>query len=232
MQQINIAIDGFSSCGKSTLAKALAKKLHYTYIDSGAMYRATTFFALQNKLLTNGVLKEEELVHLLDDIHIELQYFPETNKLITLLNGENVEDFIRTPEVSNAVSEVSKIKAVRKHMVNLQQKMGEGKGVIMDGRDIGTVVFPQAELKLFLVADPTIRAERRFAEMQAKGVETSLENVFTSLEKRDYNDTHRAMDPLKKAPDAIEIDNSNLTETQQLNKAMGYYLDALETIVS
>jgi len=231
LQKINIAIDGFSSCGKSTLAKAIAHKLNYTYIDSGAMYRATTLFALQNKLLNGEELLEAELVAELDNIHIEFEYNTDNANLTTLLNGVNIEQEIRNPKVTNFVSSVSQIKAVRKHMVNLQQRMGEGKGVVMDGRDIGTVVFPNAELKLFLVADPLIRAKRRHAEMQSKNIDITVEEVLESLSKRDYDDTHRAMDPLRKAPDAIEIDNSKIDEKQQLQKALGYYEDALKTLI-
>jgi cytidylate kinase len=216
MKPIIVAIDGYSSCGKSTLAKALAKKMQYAYVDTGAMYRAVSLFVLRNDLdLTSK--SESEIDAVVDQIEITFRNNNKTNQSETYLNGENVEEEIRGKEVSQAVSEISQIKQVRKRMIDLQQKGGESKQLIMDGRDIGTKVFPNAEVKLFMTADPDIRAQRRFDELKGKGKEVSLEEVKANLNLRDYNDTHRKENPLTKAKDAVEIDNSFLNEDEQLN---------------
>ena len=214
---INIAIDGYSSCGKSTMAKALAKELSYIYIDTGAMYRSIALFALRENLFELGL---EKLIERLPEISVNFGLNPNTEKIEVQLNGEWVEQHIRTMEVSGKVSEVAAIPHVRKKLVELQQRMGEDKGVVMDGRDIGTVVFPSAELKVFMTASPEIRAQRRFDELQAKGDKVSLEDVKENLKHRDYVDTHREADPLRQAEDAVVIDNSNLTPLDQLTKAI------------
>ncbi|HQU61003.1 MAG: (d)CMP kinase [Phaeodactylibacter sp.] len=213
MKQITIAIDGYSSCGKSTLAKGLAAKLGYTYIDSGAMYRAVTLYFLRNEI----PLKDAKQVDAaLESITIR---FASANNH-TLLNGEDVEEEIRQMPVSNLVSPVSAIPAVRRAMVRLQQAMGKDKGIVMDGRDIGTVVFPTAELKIFLTADPEVRAQRRYDELLTKGVPSSLESVRANLQHRDHIDSTREDSPLRQAEDAIVIDNTYLNEAQQLQKAL------------
>lgn len=222
MGKITIAIDGYSSCGKSTLAKQLASKLGYTYVDSGAMYRAVTLFAINQGLASKTEVKRTELINRLDDIDIELKYNPETQKVTTFLNGENVEDEIRSMRVSEVVSFVSVIKEVRTKLRSMQQKMGESGGVVMDGRDIGTAVFPNAELKIFMTASPEVRAERRFAELQAKGKSVTLKEVLENLASRDEEDTSRKEDPLIQADDAIVLDNSDLSPEQQLEMALGW----------
>jgi cytidylate kinase len=216
MQPIIIAIDGYSSCGKSTLAKALAKRLGYAYMDTGAMYRAVTLYGLRNNLNFHS-MNDEEINHHIDQILITFKADPENGDSITFLNGEDVEQEIRGAAVSNAVSSVAQIKAIRKRMVELQQQAGRFKGLVMDGRDIGTKVFPNAELKLFMTAKAEIRAERRYKELKAKGVEVELEEIMQNLEKRDHDDTHREENPLVKAKDAIELDNSYLDQEEQLN---------------
>lgn len=216
MKDIIIAIDGYSSCGKSTLAKALAKRLNYSFVDTGAMYRAVTLYFLRNELDYTS-MNEAELNSVLEKIKISFQYNRSKQQSETLLNGENVEAEIRKQQVNDAVSQVSQLKAIRKKMVSLQQKAGVDKGLVMDGRDIGSTVFPDAEIKLFMTAEPEIRAKRRFDELSAKGVDVSLEEVRKNLEIRDYNDTHRKETPLIKADDAIELDNSYLNEEEQLN---------------
>lgn len=220
MGKITIAIDGYSSCGKSTLAKQLASKLGYTYVDSGAMYRAVTLFAINQGLASKTEVKNAELIDRLDDIDIELNYNPETQKVTTFLNGENVEDEIRSMHVSAVVSFVSVIKEVRAKLRTMQQKMGESGGVVMDGRDIGTAVFPNAELKIFMTASPEVRAQRRFAELQAKGKSVTLKEVLENLASRDEEDTSRKEDPLTQANDAIVLDNSDLSPEQQLEIAL------------
>lgn len=218
-QPIIVAIDGYSSCGKSTLAKALAARLHYSYIDSGAMYRAVTYYLMQHHI---DMADEKAVIAVLPDIHISFQHNKETEKTDTYLNDENVEDKIRTMEVSGKVSDVSKIKEVRKAMVAQQQRMGQEKGIVMDGRDIGTVVFPKAELKLFMTADIDVRVQRRFEEMKAKGMDVTMADVAQNLQERDRIDTTRAESPLRKANDALEIDNTYLTPKQQLDLAALY----------
>lgn len=216
MKKINIAIDGYSSCGKSTIAKALAKKLNYIFVDTGAMYRAVTLFAIRNDFFNDGELDATQLKSALKDIELDFEFNPETQVSEVLLNGENVEKEIRTMEVSSNVSPVATIKEVRRKLVAQQQKMGEKKGVVMDGRDIGTVVFPNAELKLFITADAEVRAQRRFKELRSKHLKAEIEDVRRNLEERDYIDTHREEDPLRQAVDAIVIDNSNLTPNEQM----------------
>lgn len=205
---INIAIDGYSSCGKSTLAKALAKDIQFTYIDSGAMYRCVTLYVLQNNI---AVEDSTAIIKALPQIHIDMNF--ET----FILNGKDVSVDIRKMEISQKVSQVSTIKEVRQAMVKMQRMLGAKQNTVMDGRDIGTTVFPNAQLKIFMTAHPLIRAQRRFKEMLEKGEESSLEEVMGNLNMRDYEDTHRAESPLTKAEDAIVLDNSFLTPTEQLD---------------
>jgi cytidylate kinase len=219
-RKIIIAVDGHSSCGKSTIARAVAAKLGYIYIDSGAMYRAVTLFALRNKLISDGNVDGEKLIGLLPDIHIEFRYNPEMQKSDTCLNGENVEDEIRQLPVSQHVSPVATIAEVRKAMVRLQQEMGKNKGVVMDGRDIGTVVFPEAELKLFVTAKPEVRAQRRFDELSAKGEAVSFAEILENVLERDRIDSTREASPLRKADDALVLDNSDMTREEQLEWVM------------
>ncbi|MFM7729936.1 MAG: (d)CMP kinase [Flavobacteriales bacterium] len=214
--KINIAIDGYSSCGKSTLAKAIAKELNYVYIDTGAMYRAMTLYALQHGFIQqNGVVDSEGLTKALELVLIHFKYNTESMQYETYLNGQNVEREIRSLQVTNLVSPVSNVKAVRAKLVKLQQRIAETRGVVMDGRDIGTVVLPDAELKVFMTAEPSVRARRRYDELRSMGVETSLEDVLKNLAARDEYDTTRANDPLRQAEDAIVVDNTNLTIDEQ-----------------
>jgi CMP/dCMP kinase len=218
MKKIIITIDGWSSCGKSTLARQLAKTLGYVYIDSGAMYRAITLYFLRNSIDFD---KKEEIDEALKNIQLEFEYNPKTQQSEILLNGEQVEYLIRDLLVAEKVSEVAAIKEVRELAVAQQQLMGKKKGIIMDGRDIGTTVFPKAELKLFMTADIAVRVERRFKEMFAKNPNVSIEEVKNNLEMRDYIDSNREVSPLRKADDAIVLDNSQLTMEQQLKFAIG-----------
>lgn len=214
MKNIIIAIDGYSSCGKSTLAKDLAKCIQYHYVDTGAMYRAVTLFLLQNHI---DIYHPELVENALQNIQITFDYDKESQSQFTILNGENIENEIRVnPRVAGTVSEVSAISAVRRFLVQQQQAMGQKKGIVMDGRDIGTVVFPDAELKLFVTADPQIRAQRRLEELAEKGQETTFDEVLANLEKRDLMDSTRADSPLRKAADAIELNNSKLSKEDQL----------------
>ncbi len=217
MKKIIITIDGFSSCGKSTLAKQLAKELNYVYIDSGAMYRAITLFFLRNHI---DWTEKAEVEDALQDVHLQFIYNPHSRQSEMHLNGENVEYVIRDLVVAEKVSEISSIKEVREFAVAAQRNMGEGKGIVMDGRDIGTTVFPDAELKIFMKADSTVRVERRFKEMYAKNPNVSIDEVKNNLEMRDYIDSNREISPLRKAEDAIELDNTDLTEEQQLQFAL------------
>ena len=217
LRKITIAIDGYSSCGKSTLAKDLAERLKYVYIDSGAMYRAVAYYALSKGYFEEHLLDTEALIADLPALEISFVYHPETHLGETFLNGKNVENQIRTMEVSKLVSTVSKIPEVRQQLVKIQQQLGLEKGVVMDGRDIGTVVFPNAELKLFLTAKPDIRAKRRMLELKSKGQTATYEDVLENLNHRDFEDTHRALDPLLQATDALLLDNSELTKEQQLS---------------
>jgi cytidylate kinase len=217
VQKITIAIDGYSSCGKSTLARALAHKLHYNYIDTGAMYRAVTLFALREGIAMNDVPVDEDILTLrLDNIELRFELNPVTHHSDIYLNNENVEHDIRTMEVSNLVSRISAVKTVREKMVALQRKMGRGKGVVLDGRDIGTHVFPNAELKLFMTADTDVRAKRRQDEYSSKGQFFSIEEVKRNILKRDEEDINRKESPLVKAEDAIVLDNSDLSREEQL----------------
>lgn len=216
--KIIIAIDGFSSCGKSTLAKQLAKQLGYRFIDTGAMYRAVALYLLRNQIDIHHL---EMVAQALPYIQINFTYDAETQTQQTLLNGENVEQEIRiNPRVASVVSDVSAISEVRRFLVKQQQEMGKEKGIVMDGRDIGTVVFPEAELKIFVTAQPEIRAQRRLDELKSKGQNTTAEEVLANLEKRDRIDSTRADSPLKKAADAIELDNSHLSREQQFEVVM------------
>jgi len=228
LHKIIIAVDGYASTGKSTLARQLAKAVNYTYVDTGAMYRAITLFFLQHKIDTknttaiNNGLKKIDIAFISDT---------EGDKQLTQLNGKVVETEIRSMEVANFVSEVSAIKEVRVFLVAVQQKMGANKGIVMDGRDIGTVVFPKAELKLFITANVEERAKRRFYEMRELGITTTLEEVKTNLQSRDLKDTTRKHSPLKKADDAIEIDNTHLTVNDQLNKAVDLFKQKINTYI-
>ncbi|UEG54693.1 (d)CMP kinase [Mucilaginibacter daejeonensis] len=214
-KNIVVAIDGYSSCGKSTLAKALAKKLHFIYVDSGAMYRAVTLYFLRNKIDVNN---EEQVHEALQNIH--LNFHSRDYETHITLNDEEVSDEIRLMPVSENVSAVSAIREVRKEMVAQQQRMSRSKNVIMDGRDIGTAVFPHAQVKLFMTADPKIRAERRYKELAPKNPDITLEDVFENLAHRDYADTTRKESPLVRAEDAIILDNTNLTPDEQLAFAL------------
>jgi cytidylate kinase len=217
MKQIIVAIDGYSSCGKSTIAKALAKYAGYTYVDTGAMYRATALYA-QRAGLSNNL---EKIIPLLDNIQIG--FILTTEGQHVTLNGEDVEAYIRTLEIGNLASQISTIKEVRAFLVAQQQAMGTKKGIVMDGRDIGTVVFPNAELKLFLTASPKVRAERRFKELLAKGGKPVFEDVLRDTNDRDYRDTHRAESPLRQADDAVVVDNSNMTREEQMEYIIGVF---------
>lgn len=215
MKKIVIAIDGHSSSGKSTMAKDLAREIGYIYIDTGAMYRAVTLYALQHHYIQGNVIDEEALKADMDKIDISFQYNAETGRPDTFLNGKKVEKEIRTMEVSDKVSPIAALGFVRRAMVAKQQEIGKAKGVVMDGRDIGTVVFPDAELKLFVTASPEVRARRRWEELQAKGESVSYEEVLANVKKRDYIDSTRAESPLRQAPDAIVLDNSDMTIAEQ-----------------
>ncbi len=215
MKRIIVAIDGFSSCGKSTMAKDLAKSVGYAYVDSGAMYRSVTLFCQRNGLIKDGTVDEPSLRDRIGDIHIEFKFNEETQRNETYLNGENVEDEIRTLAVSNQVSIVSSIGFVRRAMVALQQSYSKDKGIVMDGRDIGTVVFPDAELKIFLTASPEIRAQRRYDELKRKGMEEPYADILENVKQRDHLDMTRAESPLRKAEDAIELDNGEMTIEEQ-----------------
>ena len=216
MPKIIVAIDGYSSCGKSTLARALASRLGYAYIDSGAMYRCVTLYALQQGMIKDKVFLNEEIISILPDVHITFHFNPHTKTSDTFLNEVNVERQIRSLEVAEIVSKVSTVKEVRSHMVALQRKMGKGKGIVMDGRDIGTNVFPHAELKIFMTADMDVRISRRVDELTSKGSHVSYEDIKRNLLERDHDDTHRKENPLMKAKDAVTLDNTDLSKDEQL----------------
>lgn len=220
MKEIVIAVDGYSSCGKSTLAKSIATMLGYIYIDSGAMYRAITLYCIRYGIIKESIVDHELLIQHLNNIDIRFELNALTGNNETWLNGENVEDEIRKSEVASNVSIVSKIAEVRQKLVAIQRRIGENKKIVMDGRDIGTVVFPNAELKIFMTADPIIRAQRRMIEMTEKGIQTSLNEIVENIKQRDYIDENRDVSPLRKAEDAILLDNSNLTRDDQLNWIM------------
>jgi CMP/dCMP kinase len=216
-KKIVVTIDGFSSCGKSTLAKQLAKKLNYIFVDSGAMYRAITLYFLQHNI---NLAQNDAVENALNNIQLQFEYNTETGKSDMLLNGLNVETAIRTMEVSDKVSDVAALKAVREFAVAQQQQMGLQKGIVMDGRDIGTTVFPNAELKIFVTADATTRVERRYKELFDKGENIPIEEVKANLEMRDYIDSNREVSPLRKAHDAIVLDNTNLSREDQLDMVL------------
>ena len=217
MKKITIAIDGFSSCGKSTMAKDLAKKLGYVYVDTGAMYRAVTLYAMRNGLFNaDGSVKTADLERQMNKINITFKLNKTAERPDTYLNNELVENDIRTLEVSNHVSQIAAVPFVREAMVAQQQRMGKDKGVVMDGRDIGTTVFPEAELKVFVTASAEVRAQRRFDELVGKGMEANYDEILRNVQERDYKDSHREVSPLRKADDAIELDNGQLTIAQQL----------------
>ena len=216
MKKIVIAIDGFSSCGKSTMAKDLAREVGYIYVDTGAMYRSVTLYALRNQLFdADGKIMANALEAAMPHINIAFKLNEQTGRPDTYLNGQCVENEIRTLEVSSKVSIVAALPFVRKKLVEEQQKMGEEKGIVMDGRDIGTVVFPQAELKIFVTASAEVRAQRRFDELEAKGMPADYADILKNVQERDYIDSHRAVSPLTKAADAIELDNSHMTIAEQ-----------------
>ena len=217
MNKITIAIDGYSSCGKSTLAKTLAKNIGYSYVDTGAMYRCVTLYALENDIIENAKVDEESLVGQLDDISITFQLTGLLKESNAYLNGVNVEETIRGMTISRNVSQISTIREVREKMVAMQQRMGKEKGVIMEGRDIGTIVFPDAELKVFMTASMEVRVKRRYDEMIAKGIDVSSEDVKENVLSRDYEDTHRKYSPLVQAEDAVVLDNSEMSREEQLN---------------
>ena len=218
MKKITIAIDGFSSTGKSTLAKQLAKELEYVYVDTGAMYRAVTLYAMENGMISEKGVDKEALVAALDDIELKFVFNPSVGFAEMYLNGENVEKRIRSLEVSRNVSPVSEVREVRSKLVSLQQEMGKEKGIVMDGRDIGTVVFPDAELKVFMTASPEKRAVRRYKELLDRGEDVNYEDILENVQNRDYIDSHREVSPLTKAKDAIEFDNSDLGLVQQFER--------------
>ncbi|WP_047244803.1 (d)CMP kinase [Maribacter thermophilus] len=218
MKKITIAIDGFSSTGKSTLAKQLAKELEYIYVDTGAMYRAVTLYAMENGMVTEKGIDKEALIAALDDIELKFVFNPNVGFAEMYLNGKNVEKQIRSLEVSRNVSPISEVREVRSKLVALQQEMGKEKGIVMDGRDIGTVVFPDAELKVFMTASPEKRAVRRYKELLDRGEDVNYEDILENVQKRDYIDSHREVSPLTKAKDAIEFDNSDLGLVQQFER--------------
>ena len=216
MKKITIAIDGHSSCGKSTMAKDLAREVGYVYVDTGAMYRSVTLYALRNNLFNeDGSVKTNELEKQMSQINISFKINPKTGRPDTYLNGEYVEKEIRSLEVSSHVSPIAAVPFVRTAMVAQQQQMGKDKGVVMDGRDIGTTVFPDAELKIFVTASAQVRAQRRFDELKAKGMPANFNDILKNVEERDYIDSHREVSPLRKADDALELDNSNMTIPEQ-----------------
>lgn len=229
MKKITIAIDGFSSTGKSTLAKSLAKQLGYVYIDSGAMYRAVTLFAMRKDFINHKHFDKERLIESLDQVELHFEYNAAKGFAEVYLNRENVEEIIRTLEVSGFVSQVAEVPEVRKKLVEQQQNLGKSKGVIMDGRDIGTVVFPFAELKIFMTASSEIRAQRRYDELKEKGQDITLEEVFNNVVERDRIDTTREDSPLVKAEDAIEIDNSDLSRENQLETVLQLAQDKINS---
>ena len=227
-KKIIIALDGFSSCGKSTFAKAIAARLGYIFIDTGAMYRAVTLCALEQGAIGEGGVDEAKVVALLPEINISFRFNSERGASDVYVNGEVVEDKIRSIEVSNAVSSVSSIGAVREKLVAMQQQMGRERGVVMDGRDIGTVVFPDAELKIFMTADAGVRAERRYAELTAKGDDVTLEEILENVISRDKADMERAISPLRQAEDAVVLDNSYMSVEEQ----MAWFMERYEAIVN
>jgi len=236
-KKIIIAIDGHSSCGKSTMAKDLARRIGYVYVDTGAMYRAVTLFALRNGIfkevreegqVVREVIDEEALRRQMENIRISFKFNPETGRPDTYLNGELVEREIRTLEVSNHVSPIAAVPFVRADMVAQQQRMGEEKGIVMDGRDIGTTVFPQAELKIFVTASAQVRAQRRYDELKAKGMEADFDEILHNVEERDYIDSHRETSPLRQADDALVLDNSHMTIPEQNEWLMARFKERVQ----
>jgi len=227
-RKITIAIDGYSSCGKSTMARALARRIGYVYIDTGAMYRAVTLYCLRSGLYLGGKLDVAALEKVIGGINITLTHDAATGGIITMLNGENVEREIRTMEVSSHVSEVASLPFVRTALTEQQRAIGRDGGVVMDGRDIGTTVFPKAELKIFVTASAAVRARRRYLELQAKGEKADYDAILRNVEQRDYIDTHREVSPLRQAPDAVVLDNSELTPEQQDAWLLARYNEAIE----
>ena len=227
-KKIIVALDGHSSCGKSTFAKAIAARLGYIFIDTGAMYRAVTLYALENGAIRSGIVDEQAVEAMLKDINIDFRFNAQRGASDIYVNGDLVEGKIRTIEVSNCVSAISSIAAVRSKLVAMQQAMGERKSVVMDGRDIGTVVFPDAELKIYMTADPKVRAERRYAELQAKGDSVSFEEVYANVVSRDEADMTRAISPLRRAEDAILLDNTHMSVEEQ----MEWFLERYNEIIS
>ena len=227
-KKIVIAIDGFSSCGKSTFAKAIAARLGYIFIDTGAMYRAVTLYALQQGAIRSGVVDNDAVVALLNDVEITFRFNPQRGASDIYVNGDLAEDKIRSIEVSNCVSSVSSIREVREKLVAMQQQMGRDRGVVMDGRDIGTVVFPDAELKIYMTADARVRAERRYAELKAKGDNVTLEEILENVISRDNADMTRAISPLRRADDAVELDNSHMSVEEQ----MAWFMERYEQVIN
>ena len=227
-KKIIIAIDGFSSCGKSTFAKAIAARLGYIFIDTGAMYRAVTLYALEHGAIIDGKVAEDRVVALLPDVNISFRFNAERGASDAYVNGEKVEDKIRSIEVSNMVSHVSSIAQVREKLVAMQQQMGRARGVVMDGRDIGTVVFPDAELKIFMTADAQVRAERRYAELKAKGDDVTMAEILENVISRDKADMTREISPLRQAEDAVVLDNSHMSVEEQ----MAWFMERYEGIVN
>ena len=227
-RKIVIAIDGFSSCGKSTFAKAIAARLGYIFIDTGAMYRAVTLYSLEYGAVVDGEVQQDKVVELLPQIEISFRFNAERGASDAYVNGERVEDKIRSIEVSNMVSHVSSIAQVREKLVAMQQQMGRARGVVMDGRDIGTVVFPDAELKIFMTAEPQVRAERRYAELKAKGDNVTMEEILENVISRDKADMTREISPLRQAEDAVVLDNSHMSVEEQ----MAWFMERYEGIVN
>jgi len=229
MKKITIAIDGHSSCGKSTMAKDLARRVGYIYVDTGAMYRSVTLYALRNHLFReDGTILVDELQQQMDNIHISFQLNPETGRPDTYLNGECVEQQIRSLEVSSHVSPIAALGFVREAMVAQQQEMGQGGGVVMDGRDIGTVVFPDAELKIFVTASAEVRAQRRYDELKEKNMPADYADILKNVQERDYIDSHREVSPLRQAPDALLLDNSTMTIAEQNKWLMQRFNEAVQ----
>ena len=226
-KKITIAIDGHSSCGKSTMAKDLAREIGYVYVDTGAMYRCVTLYALRHGLFTAEGIDTEALRRSMDDIHISFRFNAEAGRPDTYLNGALVERDIRSMEVSSHVSPIATLDFVREAMVRQQQQMGRDKGIVMDGRDIGTVVFPDAELKVFVTASPRVRAQRRYDELKQKGMMADFDEILKNVEERDYIDSHRAVSPLRRADDALLLDNSDMTIAQQKQWLMEHFAEAV-----
>ena len=226
-RKIVIAIDGFSSCGKSTFAKAIAARLGYIFIDTGAMYRAVTLYSLEHGAVVDGEVQQDKVVELLPQIEISFRFNAERGASDIYVNGVEVEQKIRSIEVSNLVSKISSIAQVREKLVAMQQRMGQERGVVMDGRDIGTVVFPDAELKIYMTADPAVRAQRRYDELTAKGDDVTLEEILENVISRDHADMNREISPLRQAEDAIVLDNSHMSVEEQ----MAWFMERYEQIV-